>query len=325
MSRIVKFQEQVETALSYLMTDREPSGLYEPVSYILSLGGKRLRPALCLTACAMFNESEVHNCMSPAIGLEVFHNFTLLHDDVMDKSAIRRNHPTVHEKWNVNTAILSGDAMMIKAYQLVAQSPADILPKVIEIFNRTAMEVCEGQQYDMDFESRNDVTEAQYIEMIRLKTAVLVGTSLQVGAILGRASKDDAAKLYQFGTDIGISFQLQDDWLDVFGDSDTFGKSIGGDIANNKKTFLLINALNNLLPSGKRELESWLAKKEFDREEKINAIRNLYEDANVSVNAKKMMDAYYRNSLESLNQVNGPQEIKEDLAQFANQLMERSR
>ncbi|TCO10928.1 polyprenyl synthetase family protein [Natronoflexus pectinivorans] len=325
MTRITEFIEQSERAIQYLITDKEPSGLYAPVSYILSLGGKRIRPALCLAGCALFDESRINQCISPAIGLEVFHNFTLLHDDFMDGSDMRRNHPTVHEKWNANTAILSGDAMLIKAYQLMLQTPDQILKPVLDLFSVTAMEVCEGQQYDMEFETRDDVTEEEYIEMIRLKTAVLLGASLKTGAMVGGADPDDADLLYNYGIHLGISFQLQDDWLDVFGDSQTFGKEIGGDITSNKKTFLLINAQNQLKGSSLKELYKWLNKKEFNRDEKVSAVRNLYEEANVSTNAKKLMDDHYKKSLDFLSKIKGDQSLNQELAGFAHQLMERSR
>ncbi len=278
-----------------------------------------------MLGCSLYDGEKVPLSLYPALGLEVFHNFTLLHDDIMDGSEMRRNQPTVHKKWNDNTAILSGDAMMILAYQLISRSPQTALVPVLELFSQTGLEVCEGQQYDMLFESRNDIKESDYIEMIRLKTAVLLGASLKTGAIIGGASPEAAKHLYLFGIDAGISFQLQDDWLDVFGDAATFGKNIGGDIVTNKKTFLLINALNNLSPAGKKELQLWLNKKDFDREEKITAVRNLYEDANVSINAKKRMNAYYENSLLHLKKAGGPSAIQEELRTFAQQLMDRSR
>lgn len=325
MAYIQSFQEEIESAISNIEIGREPAGLFEPVTYILSLGGKRIRPALCLAGCALFNMSQVKNCMPAALGLEVFHNFTLLHDDIMDGSKMRRNHQTVHEKWNVNTAILSGDAMMIKAYQYIADIPTSALPDVLTVFSRTAMEVCEGQQYDMEFETRQSVDEEEYISMIRLKTAVLIGGSLEVGAIIGGASIEERSNLYSFGTNIGISFQLQDDWLDVYGDSETFGKAIGGDIINNKKTFLLINALNNLSDTSRKELEKWINANEFNREDKIAAVRNLYEEAGVGQKARKLMDKYYQSALAHLHLVKGNQDIKNELALFAHQLMERSR
>ena len=325
MSIINGFQKKVEEALGALNFPQGPVGLYDPVSYVLSLGGKRIRPALCLTACSLFEEKKLADCLNPALGLEVFHNFTLLHDDIMDGSAMRRNQPTVHVKWNNNTAILSGDAMLIMAYQLIARTPASALTPVLGVFSQTALEVCEGQQFDMDFESRMEVSESEFLEMIRLKTAVLLGASLKIGALIGGAGEVAANKLYQFGCDIGVSFQLQDDWLDVFGNDQDFGKAIGGDIINNKKTYLLISALNTLTGSARKELEGWISKKEFDRNEKIIAVRNLYATANVSAKAKRLMNAYYENAICQLDQIDGSHAIKEELKAFAHGLMERSR
>ncbi|NLX71846.1 MAG: polyprenyl synthetase family protein [Bacteroidales bacterium] len=325
MSLAESYGHKVEEGLLSLLGKREPAGLYEPVDYILSIGGKRIRPVLCMMGCALYKEEEVDKSLFPALGMEVFHNFTLLHDDIMDRSEMRRNRPTVHVKWDERTAILSGDAMLILAYQLIARTSAAILPRVLELFNRTGLEVCEGQRYDLSFETRNDITEEAYLEMIKLKTAVLLGASLQVGAIIGGASDADACSLYRFGNDAGMAFQLQDDWLDVYGDAGTFGKPIGGDIIINKKTFLLINAYNNLSSAGRAELTRWIDKKEFDRDEKIAAVRNLYDEAGVSGNAKKLMDSYYQQSLVHLEKAGGSDELRDELKAFAFQLMERSR
>lgn len=325
MSIIKGFQQEIETALSNLATEKEPTGLYAPVAYVLSLGGKRIRPALCMASCALFDSHRVPDALNPALGIEVFHNFTLLHDDIMDGSQMRRNNPTVHVKWNNNTAILSGDAMLIMAYQLIANAPFSVLNPVLDVFSKTALEVCEGQQLDMDFETRQDVTEDEYLEMIRLKTAVLLGASLKIGALIGGASMQAANLLYSFGSNVGISFQLQDDCLDVFGDSDAFGKSIGGDIACNKKTYLLISALNMLTGSSKQELNKWISKKDFDLHEKVAAVRNLYNEANVSAKAKAMMNYYHQNAIMQLDLINGAKDIKEELKELAFNLMERSR
>lgn len=325
MSIIKGFQEKVETALRNLAADKEPNGLYAPVAYVLSLGGKRIRPALCMASCALFDNQRVPDALNPALGIEVFHNFTLLHDDIMDGSQVRRNNPTVHVMWNSNTAILSGDAMLIMAYQLIANAPFSVLNPVLEVFSKTALEVCEGQQLDMDFEARLDVTEDEYLEMIRLKTAVLLGASLKIGALIGGASLQAANLLYSFGCNIGISFQLQDDWLDVFGDSDAFGKSIGGDIVCNKKTYLLISALNMLTGSSKQELNNWISKKDFENHEKVAAVRNLYNEANVSAKTKAMMNYYHKNAIMQLDLINGAKDVKEELKELAFNLMERSR
>lgn len=325
MSLIKGFQERVEIELKNLVFEKEPLGLYSPVNYVLSLGGKRIRPALCLAGCSLFDNTKTDECINPALGLEVFHNFTLLHDDIMDGSLVRRNNPTVHVKWNNNTAILSGDAMLIMAYKLMAQTPNAVLNYVLDVFSKCAIEVCEGQQLDMDFETRTDVTEMEYLDMIRLKTAVLLGASLKIGALIGGAQYQAADQLYSFGCNIGISFQLQDDWLDTYGDPDTFGKSIGGDIFCNKKTYLLIRAINTLSGKSKEELNKWIAKKEFDRNDKVAAVRNLYDEANVSQKAQIIMDHYYQNAIKQLDLINGSIEIKKELKDFAFKLMERSR
>jgi geranylgeranyl diphosphate synthase type II len=256
---------------------------------------------------------------------EIFHNFTSLHDDLMDNSDMRRNNPIVHKKWNDNIAILSGDAMMIIAYRYIAKSPVKVLPKILEIFSRTALEICEGQQLDMDFETRNDVTIDEYIEMIRLKTSVLLGGSIKAGAIIGGADENEAQTIYDFGCNIGISFQLQDDWLDIYGNREKFGKPIGGDIISNKKTFLLITAQNYLSKAGKKELTKWLETKEFDRKEKIAAIKNLYEEAKVSKKVQEKMNFYFENSLKRLYKIEGSKDIVNELAEFAHNLIERSR
>lgn len=325
MTKIDKYRETIEKAILEFPKGKSPKGLYEPIDYILSLGGKRIRPALCLAGTALFNEEAVKQCIPAALGVEVFHNFTLLHDDIMDNSPLRRNSPTVHEKWSDNTAILSGDAMLIQAYQLLAQSPATSLNKVLAVFNQTAIEVCEGQQYDMDFETRTDVTESEYLEMIRLKTAVLLGASLKIGAIIGGSSKQQAMDIYDFGVNLGICFQLQDDWLDVFGNQEAFGKPIGGDILNNKKTFLLIHALNHLQADDLKELIDWTKRKEFNEKEKIAAVKSLYEKAKSSSNTKELMDTYYQKTMTSLQKIDGNDSVKEELVSFSNVLMQRSR
>lgn len=325
MTSIDKYRALVENAILKLPQEKKPEGLYGPIDYILSLGGKRIRPALCLAGTALFNEDAVEQSIPSALGLEIFHNFTLLHDDIMDKSPIRRNKPTVHEKWNDNTAILSGDAMLIQAYQLIAQSPINSLKRVLTVFNQTAIEVCEGQQYDMDFETRSDVSESEYLEMIRLKTGVLLGASLKVGAIIGGATDQEIEDIYDFGVKLGVCFQLQDDWLDVFGNQEEFGKPIGGDILNNKKTFLLINALNNLEANDKNELIDWTKRKTFNNNEKIEAVKKLYKKANVSTSAKELMEKYYQKSMSSLQKIKGESPIKNELVSFSNILMQRSR
>jgi len=326
MKNVKTFQNRVENEIQKLFSNIvEPQNLYDPIKYVMSLGGKRIRPVLCLAGCAVFNAEAVEDAVSSAVGLEIFHNFTLLHDDLMDRSDMRRNNPTVHKKWNDNTAILSGDAMMIMAIMQMSKAPARVLNQILDVFNRTALEVCEGQQYDMDFETRNDVAENEYLNMIRLKTSVLLGGSIKIGAIIGGAENKDAQILYEFGCNAGMAFQLQDDWLDVYGESSKFGKPIGGDIVCNKKTFLLISAQNNLSDAGKNELAKWLDKKEFNRDEKIEKIKILYENAKVSKKAQEKMNLYYNNSLKCLCKIKGSKEILDELAEMAENLMIRTR
>ena len=247
----------VDDTLAALPLECEPQGLYAPIRYVLSLGGKRIRPVLMLMAYNLYRE-DVKPCLMPAIGLETYHNFTLLHDDLMDRAEMRRGKACVHRKWNDNTAILSGDNMLVLAFQYMMQCDEAKMPAVMRIFARTAIEIDEGQQYDIDFETRNDVTEAEYIEMIRLKTSVLLACALQIGATLAGASEKDTQALYRFGENLGLAFQLQDDYLDVYGDPKVFGKKIGGDILCDKKTFMLINALLHASDEDRAELQRWV-------------------------------------------------------------------
>ena len=282
---------QVNEAIAALPLEREPRGLYEPIRYVLSLGGKRIRPVLMLMAYNLYRE-DVKPCIMPAIGLETYHNFTLLHDDLMDRAEVRRGKQCVHLKWNDNTAILSGDNMLVLAFQYMMQCPKEKLPDVMRIFSKTAIEIDEGQQYDVDFETRNDVTEAEYIEMIRLKTSVLLACALQIGATLADAPKEDAEALYRFGENLGLAFQLQDDYLDVYGDPAVFGKKIGGDILCNKKTFMLINALLHASEKDRAELQQWLESKDCNPDEKIKAVTALYTKIGVDRMAKQRMNSY---------------------------------
>lgn len=286
----------IEEALARLTFDQPPRSLFDPITYTLSLGGKRIRPALALMACDLFGGKN-EDVLQPALGLEVFHNFTLLHDDLMDEADRRRDKPTVHKLWNPNVAILSGDAMLICAYQLVAKANDKA---ILELFSRTALEICAGQQYDMEFESRSDVTEEEYLEMIRLKTAVLLACALKVGAMIGGASTADADALYDYGIHIGLAFQLQDDLLDVYGDPKTFGKNIGGDILCNKKTFLLINALSAASEEQRQVMEDWMARKTYDAQEKIAAFTNLYNELSIRDLTERRIEDYYRMANEDL-------------------------
>ncbi len=318
MYTIEAIQNLVEQALNKEKWDAKPAGLYEPVAYVLGLGGKRIRPSLLLLSANLFTE-KIHDALPAALGIEIFHNFTLLHDDIMDEAPLRRNKPTVHKKWNENTAILSGDAMLIKAYQYISAVPADKLSDCLAIFSQTALEVCEGQQYDMDFETRKDVTLDEYLEMIRLKTAVLLAASVQIGALIVGAEKKDAQLLYTFGLNIGLAFQLKDDLLDVYGDSATFGKQIGGDIVSNKKTFLLLSAYQN--PLTRVALEQWILKREFDATSKIQAVREIYNQAQVKALCEDKMNGYYDAAMTALDALSVPNERKSSLRKVANQLM----
>lgn len=313
----------VNSHLDSLADERQPRHLYEPIEYVLSLGGKRIRPTLMLLAYNLYREHP-EDILMPACGIETYHNYTLLHDDLMDQADLRRGHETVHKRWDANTAILSGDSMLVLAYQRMAQCRPDKLKEVIDVFTQTALEIGEGQQYDMDFEKRDDVTEAEYIEMIRLKTSVLLACALKIGAILGDASAEDADNLYRFGEKIGLAFQLQDDFLDVYGDSKVFGKAIGGDIVSNKKTYMLINAFNRANAQQRAELERWTQLKDFDRQEKINAVTALYNDMGIDRLAQDKMAIYYEESKKYLAAVQVPTEKKRELTAYAQQMMKRT-
>lgn len=314
--------DKVNKALSSLSYDRKPQGLYAPIQYVLSLGGKRIRPVLVLMAYNLYKD-DVDTAIFPALGLETYHNYTLLHDDLMDRADVRRGKPTVHRKWNDNTAILSGDAMLVLAYQRMAQCSPSQLPAVMDLFTETALEIQEGQQYDLEFESRNDVKEEEYIEMIRLKTSVLLACALKLGAILADAPSSDANALYDFGEQIGLAFQLQDDYLDVYGDFKVFGKRIGGDILCNKKTYMLINALLLANETQKAELESWLSVTEYNEEEKIAAVKRLYDEIGIPALAQQKIQYYYVQAEQSLAKVNLPDSVKQPLWQLAQGLLNR--
>lgn len=314
----------VNTEIEQINWKRVPTGLYEPIEYILSLGGKRLRPAITLMSYDLYAD-DIMPAVKPALGLEVFHNFTLLHDDIMDRADMRRGKPTVHKKWNDNTAILSGDVMQIEAYKLIAGTPVEHLKVVLDLFSKTATEICEGQQLDMEFESRTDVTADEYIEMICLKTAVLLAAGAQIGAILGGGSDEDAANLYNFGNAIGLAFQLKDDLLDVYGNESNFGKKIGGDILCNKKTYLLIHALKKAEGNDAEELKFWLNNDDKSLEtEKIAAVTAIYNRLNIREICEEKMEYYYREALESLGKVQVADDKKEELRKLAAKLMSRN-
>ena len=318
-----ELQAQIEKRIDALEFSTPPAGLFEPMKYILSIGGKRLRPTLVLMAANLF-KNDLEKIYSPAIGIEIFHNFTLLHDDVMDNAPIRRNMATVHEKWDSNVAILSGDAMSIKAYQFIVSCENQHLSSILHVFNQTALEVCEGQQFDMEFEDRTNVRVEEYLNMIRLKTAVLLGGSLKMGAIMADADAENADALYQFGLNLGMAFQLQDDMLDTFGDEAVFGKKIGGDILHNKKTFLLIKAQELAKGDAKIELEKWIGEGDFNPEEKITAVKSIYESLNVRYLAELEMDKYFNLCQKNLAAVTVEEQKKENLNFLIKRLINRS-
>ncbi len=309
----------IEQEIANIVYAQQPEELYKPIEYIMSLGGKRLRPLLTLMACDMFG-GQSQKAIKAALAIEMFHNFTLVHDDIMDNADIRRGQPTVHIKWNQTIAILSGDLMMIKATDLLCETETNDLRTLISVFNKTAAEVCEGQQWDMNFETQNNVTEKDYLMMITLKTAVLLGCALKVGALIGGANTNDANHLYEFGKNIGIAFQLQDDILDSFGEGDKVGKKIGGDISANKKTILLIEALNSATGDDKDELYYWLGAKS---DEKIEAVLNLYSKYKVRDKAEQLKEQHLQLAFEHLKQVSIPTEKTLLIKQTAIDLMER--
>ena len=312
----------VNKYLDNLSYDRKPSSLYEPIRYVLSMGGKRIRPVLMLLSYNMFRENP-EEILMPACALETYHNYTLLHDDLMDNADLRRGHETVHRKWDANTAILSGDSMLVLAYQRMAQCDKQKMPEVLSLFTETALEIGEGQQYDMDFEHRNDVTEDEYIEMIRLKTSVLLACAMKIGAILAGASKEDADNLYRFGEQIGLAFQLQDDYLDVYGDTRVFGKAIGGDITSNKKTYMLINAMLRANDTQRAELEKWISATKFDREEKIAAVTRLYNEIGIDKLAQEKINFYFEQSRKYLAAVSVAEDRKAEITAYAQRMMKR--
>ncbi len=311
----------ISEALARLDFHREPSGLYAPIVYTLESGGKRIRPALALMATDMLGGRR-KDIMPIALALEVFHNFTLLHDDLMDNADTRRGRPAVHKKWNKNTAILSGDEMLIESYKLIGQTPQPYLTESLELFSRMASQICEGQQYDMDFEQRSDVTIAEYTEMIRLKTAVLPATALQLGALVSAANKNTQSEIYQFGINLGLAFQLRDDYLDVYGDAATFGKAIGGDIIDNKKTFLYITAFDNATEEQSAQLRLWFDSKE--KEPKIQQITRLYSETGADRICKEQIEHYHRKAATHLQNIDAGREAKKPLSTLLDRLLTRN-
>ena len=322
MYTIKDCQEIINKKLAGLSLPEQPVNLYDPIRYVVELEGKRIRPALVLMGCNLFSDS-IENAVNPAIAIELFHNFTLMHDDIMDQSDLRRNKPTVHKKWNVNIGILSGDAMLIKAYEFLARSPSAALPQILEVFNKTALEVCEGQQFDMDFESTASVTLQEYLHMIELKTAVLLASSLKIGAISAGSSEKNAAYLADFGRNIGIAFQLQDDLLDVYGILEQFGKQPGNDIASNKKTFLLLTALDKARGEMLHTLKYWIGQKSFNRDEKVSKVISVFDDLGIKEITENKINSFYDLAIKSLEMVSGIKSRKQPLLQFAEMMMNR--
>ena len=312
----------VNDYLAHIAYERKPESLYEPIKYVLSLGGKRIRPSLLLLAYNLYKD-DPKTVLPVACALETYHNYTLLHDDLMDNADLRRGHMTVHKRWNANTAILSGDSMLVLAFNQMLQCEKSKLSDILSLFTITALEIGEGQQYDMDFESRNDVTESEYIEMIRLKTSVLLACATKMGAILAGASESDTERLYAFGEKLGLAFQLQDDFLDVYGDTKVFGKAIGGDILSNKKTYMLINALALADERQRNILQNWLLMPNPDPQEKIAAVTEIYNEIGINDLATEKIRFYFNESLNELDAVAIPDERKVELLAYTKELMKR--
>lgn len=316
------FTSLVNKALENIAYPQTPEGLYEPISYVLSMGGKRLRPVLLLLVNEMFG-GEVNEALKVAIALETYHNYTLMHDDLMDNADMRRGKIVVHKRWNENTAILSGDTMLVLAYQHLLDAKTDKIHEIAELFTRTAIEIGEGQQYDMNFEKRLDVSESEYIEMIRLKTGVFIACAAKMGAILGGADSTTAEKLYKLGETIGLAFQLQDDYLDVYGDTKVFGKKIGGDITSNKKTYLLIKALETAQGDMRKELLQWINAEKFDRDHKVAAVTKIYNALGVDKMTQSAINGYFEESRAIFNEINVPEEHKHEVWKFISSLVGR--
>ena len=322
MRSLTDLQKLIETGMNNFELSGRPSELYDPIRYMIQIGGKRLRPALVLMSHELFG-GDPEKVLQPALGIEIFHNFTLLHDDIMDKAPLRRSKPTVHEKWNTDIAILSGDTMFVQACQFMMNVDATFVSPVLSLFLKTAIEVCEGQQLDMNFERQENVSHEEYIEMIGLKTAVLLGCSLSIGAICANASKNDIDHIYQFGKKLGIAFQLHDDILDVYANADKFGKQIGGDIIANKKTFLFISTLEQAKQDQLAEFKRWISMKEFNVEEKVKAVITIFDSLNIRLQAEQKMNEFFSDAMQHLEQINVPAEKKQLLIEFAEKLMVR--
>ncbi|WP_324720451.1 polyprenyl synthetase family protein [Salinimicrobium sp. HB62] len=322
MLPIDRYREEFEEYLSGRIKKQEPANLYDPMIYILSLGGKRVRPVLVLMAADIFG-SDYKKALDAALAIEVFHNFSLVHDDIMDDAPLRRGKQTVHERWDINTGILSGDAMLIKAYQLFENYTGETFRKLAELFSKTAIEVCEGQQYDMDFEVREKVSIEEYLKMIEYKTAVLVGASLKMGAIVANASGEDCDRIYEFGRLLGIAFQLQDDYLDAFGDPDSFGKQVGGDIIENKKTFLYLTSLEKSDSREAVQLEHLYSINPPDPTAKVETVKGLFESSGAAELTRQEIEKYTKKAFAVLEELQIKQDKKDLLYRFGKGLMDR--
>ena len=315
---------KVNDYINNISYNRKPWSLYEPIKYVLSLGGKRIRPILMLLSYNLFKD-DPESILSPACALETYHNYTLLHDDLMDDAPLRRGQQTVHVRWDANTAVLSGDSMLVLAFERMAKCNDKHLREVLKLFTTTALEIGEGQQYDMEFETRNDDKEEEYIEMIRLKTSVLLACAMKIGAILADAPQEDAENLYKFGEQVGLAFQLQDDYLDVYGDPKVFGKKIGGDITSNKKTYMLINAFNKANVRQRKELEKWITCEHFVRDEKVEAVTKLYNKIGVDKMAIDRINYYFEEANKYLAAVKVSDARKQELVSYAQRMLHRKR
>jgi geranylgeranyl diphosphate synthase type II len=320
MEAFIPYQKAIEAYLTANSSRKEPQNLYDPIEYILNLGGKRLRPSLVLAAAAFYGVNH-EKALPAAAAIEIFHNFTLVHDDIMDEATLRRGEQTIHEKWNLNTGILSGDVMLIEAYRYFENYAPDLALSLIKLFNKTAIEVCEGQQYDIDFESRTDVTESEYLHMIQYKTAVLVGCALKMGALIGEASEKESNHLYQFGLLLGTAFQIQDDYLDAFGSPENFGKTVGGDIIENKKTLLYIKAFELASEEQKNALEAAYAD---HTAQKIKKVKELFVLTGAEALVKQSVEVYTKLALKELEKLSIADNQKDLLTQFAHTLMVRN-
>ena len=319
-----KYMYAFETGLKNYLEKKSPENLYEPIQYILNLGGKRIRSLLVLMSADLFG-NKYKEAVSAALAIEIFHNFTLVHDDIMDSAELRRGSATVHNKWNINTGIISGDVMLIKAYQALEEYEYPLFLKLIKLLNKTALKVCEGQQYDIDFEEKEDVNQNDYLEMIRLKTAVLIGCALKMGALIADASEDDLEAIYEFGELLGIAFQIQDDYLDVYGDSISFGKKIGGDIIENKKTILFHHAMSNGSINEKKELLKWYGKRTVNEigNKKIDVVKSIFDKTNAREACMKLVNDYTIKAFNKLSHLGISQEAKTLFKNFGNNLMKR--